>query len=123
MSKKNFVTLLLGTVGGILFSVGMCMCLLPEWEAFQQGVIIAAVGAAALLAIAAIRRRMAGKPVIVKLSGKTVGSILLGAAGALTLGVGMCMCMVWNVTVWGIVVGTAGIVLLLCLIPQVKGLR
>ena len=25
MSKKNFVSLILGTVGGILFALGMCM--------------------------------------------------------------------------------------------------
>ena len=30
MQKKNFVSLILGTVGGILFAIGMCMCLLPE---------------------------------------------------------------------------------------------
>ena len=29
MKKKNFVSLLFGTVGGILFALGMCMCLLP----------------------------------------------------------------------------------------------
>ena len=29
MEKKNFITLVLGTVGGLLFSIGMCMCFLP----------------------------------------------------------------------------------------------
>ena len=37
MSKKNFVSLLLGTVGGILFALGMCMAMIPEWNAFQRG--------------------------------------------------------------------------------------
>ena len=36
MSKKNFVTLILSTVGGILFAIGMCMCLLPEWNTLRQ---------------------------------------------------------------------------------------
>lgn len=49
MKKKNFVSLLFGTVGGILFALGMCMCLLPEWGAFTPGVVIAAVGAVVLL--------------------------------------------------------------------------
>lgn len=82
MSKKNFVTLILSTVGGILFAIGMCMCLLPEWNAFAQGVVIAAVGAVILLIMVIVRRKMEGKPVIVKLSGKTIGSILLGIVGA-----------------------------------------
>ena len=30
MEKKNFIKLVLGVVGGLLFSLGMCMCLLPE---------------------------------------------------------------------------------------------
>ncbi len=35
----------------------------------------------------------------------------------------MCMVMVWDMLVWGIVVGVIGIVLLLCLIPVIKGLK
>ena len=30
MEKKNFISLIMGTVGGILFTIGMCMCLLPQ---------------------------------------------------------------------------------------------
>lgn len=124
MKKENFVTLILGTIGGILFAIGMCMCLLPEWNAFTQGVVVAAVGAVVLLAIFVVRRKMEGKPVIVKLSGKTIGGILLGIAGVLMLGVGMCMVMVWEgLMIWGIIVGVVGIILLLCLIPLCKGLK
>ena len=124
MKKENFVTLILGVIGGILFAIGMCMCLLPEWNAFTQGVVVAAVGAVVLLAIVAVRRKMEGKPVVIKLSGKTIGGILLGIAGALMLGVGMCMVMVWEgLMIWGIIVGVIGIVLLLCLIPFCKGLK
>lgn len=124
MKKENFVALILGTIGGILFAIGMCMCLLPEWNAFTQGVVVAAVGAVVLLAMFLVRRKMEGKPVIVKLSGKTIGGILLGIAGALMLGVGMCMVMVWEgLMIWGIIVGVVGIILLLCLIPLCKGLK
>lgn len=96
---------------------------LPEWNAFAQGVVIAAVGAVILLIMVIVRRKMEGKPVIVKLSGKTIGSILLGIVGALALGVGMCMVMVWEMLIQGILVGVVGIVLLLCLIPLIKGLK
>ena len=118
MKKKNFVSLFFGTVGIILFALGMCMCLLPEWGAFTPGVVIAAVGAVVLL----VRRKMAGKPAV-HISGKAVGAVLLGIVGALVLGVGMCMAMVWSMLVPGIVMGVAGILLLLCLIPLVKGLK
>ena len=122
MQKKNFVSMILGTIGGILFALGMCMCLLPEWGAFGPGVVIAAVGAVVLLAMVFVRRKMEGKPAV-HWSGKAVGTALLGVAGALVLGVGMCMTMIWNMLVPGILIGIVGIVLLLCLIPLIRGLK
>lgn len=123
MSKKNFISLILGTVGGILFALGMCMAMIPEWNAFTQGIVVGCIGAVILIVMLLVRRKMEGKPVIVKLSGKTIGTIVLGVAGALVLGVGMCMVMVWDMLVWGVVVGLVGIVLLLCLIPLIKGIK
>lgn len=123
MSKKNFVSLILGTVGGILFALGMCMAMIPEWNAFTQGIVVGCVGLVVLLVMLMVRRKMEGKPVFVKLSAKTIGTALLGVVGALVLGVGMCMVMVWDMLIWGIVVGLVGIVLLLCLIPLVKGIK
>mgnify|MGYP002555103960 CR=1 FL=1 len=49
--------------------------------------------------------------------------VLLGVIGALVLGVGMCMVMIWSMMIPGILVGIVGIILLLCLIPLVKGLK
>lgn len=124
MTKKNFITLILSVIGGILFAVGMCMCLLPEWNAFTPGVVVAAVGLAVLLAMVIVRRKMSGKPVFVKLSGKAIGTIVLSIAGVLVFGVGMCMTMVWEgLMIPGIIVGVVGIVLLLCLIPLCRGLK
>lgn len=122
MKKKNFVSMLLSTMGGILFAIGMCMCLLPEWGAFTQGIVIAAVGVVTLLVMLIVRRKMEGKPAI-HFSGKAIGSVLLGIVGTLGLGVGMCMTMIWSMLIPGILVGIVGIVLLLCLIPLVKGLK
>ncbi len=122
MQKKNFVSLVLGVIGFILFGVGMCMCLLPEWGAFTQGVVVAVVGLIVLLAMLLVRRKAEGKPPI-KINAKAVGIVLLGAVGALVLGVGMCMVMVFDMLVPGIVVGIVGIVVLLFLIPLCKGLK
>lgn len=123
MSKKNFVSLILSTIGGILFALGMCMAMLPEWGAFTQGIIVGCIGAVILLALVLIRRKMEGKPVFVQLSAKTVGTVILGVVGALVLGAGMCMVMIWEMMIPGILVGIVGIVLLLCLIPLVKGIH
>ena len=123
MEKKNFISLIMGTVGGILFTIGMCMCLLPQWNAFNPGVVISVIGLVVLLIMLLVRRKLEGKPVIVKLSARTVGTVLLGIIGALVLGIGMCMTMIWNSMAAGIVVGIVGIVLLICLIPAIKGIK
>jgi len=59
----------------------------------------------------------------IRMSGKTLLAIILGVVGALMLGVGMCFAMVWSQMVLGIILGLAGIVLLIFLIPLVKGLK
>nr|WP_325185125.1 hypothetical protein [uncultured Oscillibacter sp.] len=122
MKKKDFVTLLLSTVGGILFALGMCMALLPEWGAMTQGIVIGMIGLAVLLVMVMVRRKMDGKPAIV-FNGKAIAVTLFAIAAAVVFGVGMCMTMVWNMMVPGIVVGIVGIVLLLCLIPICRGLK
>ena len=122
MKRSSFLTLLLGITGLVCFALGLCLCLLPEWNAFRQGLVLGIIGLAILLVTAMIRRKLTGKPPI-RLSAKTVGGILLGTAGALALGVGMCLCMVWNALLWGVLVGLLGILLLLCLIPYCKGLK
>lgn len=123
MLKKNFVSLVLGMVGVILFALGMCMAMLPEWDAFTPGVVIGCVGIVVLLIMVMVRRKMEGKPALVRLNAKTVGTVVLGVVGALVLGVGMCMTMIWNMLIGGVIVGILGIVLLLCLIPLVKGIK
>lgn len=123
MKKENFVSMLLSTIGVILFGIGMCMCLLPEWNAFRQGVVLGCIGTAVLLVMVIVRRKMQHKPAIV-LNAKSVGTAVLSVVGALTLGVGMCMAMVWtNLMIPGIIVGCIGIVALMSLIPLCKGLK
>lgn len=123
MEKKNFITLIMGVVGGLLFSLGMCMCLLPEWGTFNQGVVFGVIGAVVLLATWIIYRKMSGKQPI-KLNAKIIGKVLYGILAAIVFGVGMCMTMVFEgMMIPGIIVGIVGIVLLLCLIPMCLGLK
>lgn len=122
MKKSTFVAMMLGMIGGILFALGMCMALIPEWNAFKPGVFLGVIGAAVLLLMVFVWRKMENKAPI-KLSGKTIGATLIGIAGALLLGVGMCLTMVWSNMIAGIVIGIVGIVILLCLIPFIKGLK
>ncbi|MBQ2854983.1 MAG: hypothetical protein IJE81_05870 [Oscillospiraceae bacterium] len=121
MKKSDFTALVIGVPGGLLFSLGLCMCLLPEWNAFRPGVVCTAVGLAILLILILVRCKKAGRKL--HISWKLTGKIAFGILGALVLGTGMCMVMVWNMILPGIAVGMVGIVLLLCLIPMFVGLK
>lgn len=61
MKKSDFITLVIGVVGVLLFGVGMCMCLLPECNAFDQGLVVAAIGAVILLVLAIVSYVRSGK--------------------------------------------------------------
>ena len=123
MKKSTFVSMILGTIGGILFALGMCMGLIEEWNARNEGIIMGVIGLVVLFIMVAVWRKMENKEPI-KLSGKAIGATLIGIVGALLLGVGMCLTMVWSgYMVVGIIVGIVGIVVLLSLIPFIKGLK
>ena len=122
MKKSSFVALVLGTIGGVFFTLGMCMALLPEWGMRNQGVIAGIIGIVILLADLLIWRKMENKAPI-RVSGKTVGVVLVGVIGALLLGVGMCLSMIFTQMFLGIVIGIVGIVVLLMLIPLTRGLK
>lgn len=122
MKKSSFVALILGTVSGVLFALGMCMALLPEWNAFNQGVILGSVGFALGIVTFVVWCRMENKK-LPKMNGKNVFRIAYGVISALVLGVGMCMCLVWQQIVWGTVVGLLGIIMLIALIPMIKGIK
>ena len=122
MKKSSFIALILGTIGTVFFALGMCMALIEEWGMRQQGTVCGIIGLVVLLVDLILWRRMEGKAPI-HISGRTLAIVALAVFGALVLGMGMSMCMVFGYMVQGIVVGLIGIVALLCLIPLTKGLK
>ncbi len=123
MEKKNFITLVLGTVGGLLFSLGMCMCLLSEWNMFTAGVVCTAIGLVVIIATVIAYRKMSGAAPI-KVNMKVLGKVAYGILSSLVLGTGMALVMtVEGMMMIGIVVGIVGIVMLLFLIPMCLGFK
>jgi len=121
MKKSTFINLIVGTIGGLLFALGMCMCLLPEWDAFRAGVVCIAIGAASLLIQGAVAWIRSGRRI--RIRWKTIGKVLYGVFAASVLGVGMCLVLLWQKLLLGILVGIVGIVMLLMLIPMCVGLK
>lgn len=122
MKKSNFVAMILGTISCVFFALGMCMTMLPEWNAFRPGVFAGSIGLVFAVITIFVWRKMENKEPI-KFSPKAIGTVFLGIFGALTLGVGMCLVMLWGNLIPGIIIGLVGIILMLCLIPICKGLK
>lgn len=122
MKKSSFLALVMGTVSGVLFALGMCMALLPEWNAFTEGVIFGGIGIVLGIATALIWCKMEHKK-LPKLSGKNVLRVVYAVVAVLVLGIGMCLCLVWQQIIWGTLVGLLGIVMLIGLIPMIKGIK
>ena len=111
-----------GTASVVLFALGMCMALIPEWNAFRPGIMFGCVGLVLGVITLLVWRKMEEKEPV-HITGKTVLTVIVGAVGSLALGVGMCFSMVWGRMIMGVAIGLVGIVVLLCLVPLTKGIK
>ena len=122
MQKSSLVALIMGTVSGVLFALGMCMSLLPEWNAFKEGILFSTIGMILGIITLLVWCKMENKK-LPKMSGKNILRTIYAILAALVLGVGMCMCLVWEQLVWGTLIGLLGIIMLIALIPMIKGIK
>lgn len=59
----------------------------------------------------------------IKITLKTIFTILLAIIGIVGLGIGMCLTMVFEKFILGIVIGMGAIITTLCTIPVYKGFK
>ena len=119
MKKETLLEIILGTIGGLIFAIGMCMCLIPEWNLFTAGVVVAIIGLIILLCIIPIYRKEHPK----KVSNKKTdwGLVLTWAIGvvvSLIMGFGMSKIMVGSTEKMDMIIGmVTGVVgLLICVL-------
>ena len=115
MEKKTLVKIILGTVGGLVFALGMCCCLLPEWNLFSFGVGLA-IGGGVLLAILLIYylATREWKPRTEPLNVGAIAAWVIGIVATLVMGFGMSKVMVGEPSQSDLIIGMAcGIVGLL----------
>lgn len=122
MKKSNFVAMILSIFGVLCLGIGMCMSMLPNWGMFQEGIVVGCFGIVILLIMVFVYRKMEHKPRI-KISFKTCVVSFFILIGIFALGTGMCLTMVYDNFLLGIVIGIIGIFVLVCPIPIYKGLK
>lgn len=122
MGKKTLVKIILGTIGGLIFALGMCCCLVPEWNLFSFGLGLA-IGGGVLLAILLIYHLTTRewKPRTEPLNVGAIAAWIIGIAGALLLGFGMSKTMVGEPSqgdmILGISLGIIGLIVDILIFP------
>ena len=96
MKKETLLEIILGTIGGLVFAIGMCMCLIPEWDLFKVGVVVAILGFIILLMIIPVYRKNHPKKEHNKINWGIVIAWIIGIVGSLIMGFGMSKVMVGN---------------------------
>lgn len=118
MQKDTLLEIVLGTVGGVIFAVGMCMCLIPEWDLFKAGVAIAIIGFIVLLCIIPVYRKSHPRKIQKPINFSFVIAFIIGIIGALIMGFGMSKTMIEDASssdmLIGIIIGVIG--LLVCVL-------
>lgn len=115
MKKDTLLEIILGTIGGLIFAIGMCMCLIPEWNMFKAGVVIAIIGFIILLCIIPIYRKSHPKKEHGPIDIGLVTTWTVGVVGALIMGFGMSKIMVGETStsdmIVGLITGVVGLVI------------
>ena len=98
MKKDTLLEIILGTIGGLIFAVGMCMCLIKEWNLFKAGVVVSIVGFIILLCIIPVYRSNHPKKAHGKINWEIVFTWIIGVVGALIMGFGISLVLCLRVT-------------------------
>ena len=118
MKKETLLEIILGTIGGLVFAIGLTMCLIPEWDLFASGVVVTILGFIILLCIIPVYRKNHPKKEHAPINWSIVFTWFVGIVGALVMGFGMSKVMVNNPSKTDLLIGIAiGIVgLLICVL-------
>ena len=115
MKKETLLEIILGTIGGLVFAIGMCMCLLPEWNLFTAGVVTSIIGFIILLCIIPVYRKNHPRKPHGPINWGLVLTFIVGIVGSLIMGYGMSKVMIEGATksdmIVGIITGVVGLII------------
>lgn len=115
MKKETLLQIILGTIGGLVFAIGMCMCLVTEWNMFTAGVVTSIIGFIVLLCIIPVYRKNHPKKEHAPINWGIVLTFVIGIVGSLIMGFGMSKVMVGEASqtdiLVGIITGVVGLII------------
>ena len=116
MKKGTLLEIILGTIGGLIFAIGMCMGLIPEWDMLGAGIVVGIIGFIILLCIIPVHRKSHPKKIKEKkeVDWGLVATWSIGVIGSLVMGFGMSRIMVGDASkidmIIGLITGVVGLI-------------
>lgn len=115
MKKETLLEIILGTIGGLVFAIGMCMCLVTEWNMLVPGAVVAAIGFIILLCIIPVYRKDHPRKPHGPINWGIVLTFVVGIVGSLIMGFGMSKILVGEPSqtdmIVGMITGVVGLVI------------
>ena len=115
MKKDTLLSIILGTIGGLIFAIGMCVCLVKEWSMLKPGIVVALVGFIILLFIIPLYRKNHPKKERGPINWGLVLTWVIGVIGSLIMGFGMSRIMVGEASqtdmLIGMITGVVGLII------------
>ena len=115
MKKETLLEIILGTIGGLIFAIGMCMCLVTQWNMLTAGVVVGIIGFIVLLCIIPVYRKNHPKKSHGPINYGIVITFVIGIIGSLIMGFGMSKVMVGEASqtdmIVGIITGVVGLII------------
>lgn len=105
MKKETLLEIILGTIGGLTFAIGMCMGLIKEWDMLVPGIVVGIIGFILLLCIIPIYRKSHPKKPHGPINWAIVTTFIVGIVGSLVMGFGMSLIMVGDASKSDIIIG------------------
>ena len=115
MKKETLLEIILGTIGGLIFAIGMCMGLIPEWDMLSTGIAVGIIGFIILLCIIPVYRKDHPRKPHGPVNWGIVLTWTIGVVGSLIMGFGMSKILVEGADksdmIVGIITGVVGLVI------------
>lgn len=115
MKKETLLEIILGTIGGLVLSIGMCMCLVTEWNMLVPGAVVAVIGFIVLLCIIPVYRKEHPRKPHGPINWGIVLTFVVGIVGSLIMGFGMSKILVGEPSqtdmIVGMITGVVGLVI------------
>lgn len=123
MKKETLLEIILGTIGGLTFAIGMCMALVEDWNMLKAGIVVGIIGFLILLCIIPVYKSSHPKKAHTPVNWGIIATWVIGVVGSLVMGFGMSQIMTDGNMILGLIFGVIGLIVCILNYPTYSYLK